>query len=214
MSARLVILGAGGHARVLAEAVRAVGGFKLLGFTDADAARHGSEIDGLRVLGDDDWLRREHRPDGVLLVNGLGSVGDTGARRRLFERFRADGYRFAGVIHPQALLAPGLALGEGVQIMRGAVIQRGVRLDDNVLVNTAATVDHDCRIGAHAHLASGCVLSGDVEVGAGAHVGTGATVIQGMRIGDGALVAAGAVVVRPVVAGARVMGVPAKEEAK
>lgn len=211
MSARpILILGAGGHARVVLEALRAAGE-AVAGFVDANPALHGQEYDGVPVLGDDGYLLRTYAAGDVRLANGLGSVGRIVVRRRIFEEYRARGFNFASVIHPQALLARDVQLGEGVQIMRGAVLQRGVWIAENVLLNTSVTVDHDCRIGAHVHLASGSTLSGGVVVEDAVHVGTAATLIQGLRVGEGALIAAGAVVIRDVRPGARVMGVPARE---
>ena len=190
----IVILGTGGHARVLAEALRATGKNATLSPPDADAA----------LLA--------HGPQDVLLVNGLGSVGDASVRRGLFERFHHAGFQFLGVIHPAATIATDVAIETGAQVMAAAVLQTGVTIGANAIVNSGAIVDHDSRIGAHAHVATGARLAGNITVGAGAHIGAGATIIQGIIIGERAIVAAGAVVVNDVPPDVTVMGVPAKQK--
>jgi sugar O-acyltransferase (sialic acid O-acetyltransferase NeuD family) len=205
----VIVLGAGGHARVLLEAL-SLADVPVLGVACPEHAALGRSWLGQPVLGDDDAVLA--RPPGdVMLVNGVGSTRSVASRRALFLRFRERGYRFAQVIHPFSWVSPSASLAEGAQVMAGAVVQSGARIAENVLVNTRAVVEHDCEIGAHVHLASGCVLCGTVRIGAGTHVGAGATVIQNVRIGADCLVAAGAVVVRQAADGARLAGVPAGE---
>lgn len=208
MNLPIIVLGAGGHAKVVIEALQRSGS-PLLGVVEVDPARKGEHVLGVEILGDDEVVLA-YRPDQVLLANGLGSVGIPQRRREIFNRFSARGYRFASVVHPAAVVAADVEVGEGTQIMAGAIVQPGCRLGVNSIVNTRASVDHDCRIGDHAHIAPGVTLSGDVVVGETSHLGTGVTVIQGMTIGSLVLVAAGAVVVDDVVDGATVKGIPAR----
>lgn len=202
----VIVLGAGGHATVLLDCLE-LSGREVLGMTAPGGPHAGWR--GVPVLGDDDVIVG-YPPDDVELVNGLGTVSTDARRRRLFERWSDEGYSFASVVHPSAIIARDITAGEGVQIMAGVVIQPGCTLGADTIVNTRASVDHDAVIGAHVHIAPGCVLSGGVVVGEGAHLGTGCTVIQGVRIGRGALVAAGAVVVNDIPDGGRVRGVPAR----
>lgn len=204
----IIVLGGGGHAKVVIEALLRSGA-QLLGVTDADPARHGSTLLGVPVLGDDAVVLTQ-RPEAVLLANGLGSTGLPQRRREIFERFSALGYVFISVVHPSAVVSSEVTLGEGAQIMAGAVLQPGCRIGANSIVNTRAAVDHDCLIGAHVHLAPGVTLSGSVTVGELTHIGTGATVIQGIAIGPRAVVAAGAVVVANIAPATTVRGVPAR----
>lgn len=208
MNLPVIILGGGGHAKVLVEALRTTN-IIIVGITDADPAKQGTAIMGVPVLGDDSVVG-QHDPSRVRLVNGLGSVNIPAARASLFETFTSQGFSFATVIHPRAIVASDAVLAEGAQIMAGAVIQPGVIIGRNSIVNTGAIVDHDCMIGDHAHLSPGAMLSGGVRIGNNTHVGTGATVIQGITIGAGCLVAAGAVVISNVPDGTAVMGVPAR----
>lgn len=212
MKSGVIVLGSGGHAKVLVDALQR-SGVLILGLTDPDPTRHGSTVLEVAVLGGDERVLA-HPAASLRLVNGLGSTGNVAARRALFQRFRDAGYRFLEVIHPSAVIARDAVLGEGVQLMAGAVVQAGATVEANAILNTRATIDHDCHIGAHAHVAPGATLSGAVVVEAAAHIGAGATVLQGIRVGAGAIVGAGAVVTRDVPTGATVVGVPAREVLK
>lgn len=203
MGSPLILLGAGGHARVLLDALRLTG-HTVLGAIDP---RPDPAID-LPRLGDDAALAA-WPPQAVLLVNAVGCVGDSGPRRRLFERMKAAGYRFADVTHPTAVLARDHRLGEGVQLLAGCVVNPGAALKDNVIVNTRAVVEHDCHVGAHSHVATGAVVCGGCHIGHDVHIGAGAVVNQGIRVGNGAIVASGAVVTRDVEPLTLVAGVPA-----
>lgn len=208
MNSAFIIVGAGGHARVVADALLCAGG-RVLGFIDADATLHGRCVLDLPVLGGDDALAR-HDPREVQLVNGIGGVeAGPSLRERVQARLQTQGWRFAGVRHPAAVVAASAVIGEGCQLLAGSVLQPGASLATGSIVNTGAVVEHDCRVGAWNHIAPRALLCGGVHTGEFVHVGAGAVLRQGIRIGDGTLVAAGAVVVRDVVGGT-VAGVPAR----
>lgn len=202
------MIGAGGHARVLAEALKAEGRV-LTGFVTQDAVKGSGVMKDIERIGTDADLLA-FGPADMMLVNGIGSAGRPVARRSAFERFKAAGFVFTSVVHPAAVIASDVIIGEGAQVMAAAVLQPGVRLGRNTLINTGAVIDHDTDIFDHAHVATGARLAGTVTVGEGAHIGAGASVTNNVRIGAGAIVGVGAVVVRDVDAGTVVTGVPAK----
>ena len=208
MTTPVIILGAGGHARVVADALRR-GGRSILGCTMPDVEL-GREVHGIGpVVGDDATILA--KPDaGVMLVNGLGSVERPIGRQDLYERFKAAGFTFAEVVDPWAHVASRVSLGEGSQVLAGAVVQPDCGIGRNVIINTGARIDHDCHLGDHVHIAPGAVLSGHVTVGAGCHIGTGACIVQGVTVGAGCLIGAGSLVLRDVPAGATIVGVPAR----
>lgn len=205
----VIVLGAGGHAKVLIDSLQA-SRVAIKGIVDPAPDFRGAQLFGVPVLGGDEVIE-SFSPSDILLVNGLGSVRLPQRRRQVFDRFKCMGYRFAAVVHPSAIIAVDVALGEGTQIMAGTVIQPGSRIGCNAIINTRASVDHDCIIGDHVHIAPGVTLSGGVSVGAGSHIGTGATLIQGVSVGCDCLVAAGAVVINNVADSSMVRGVPARE---
>lgn len=209
MNAPIIIVGAGGHARVLIDALRALRR-DVVGLVDADPASHGRSVLGIPVLGGDDVVLQYAR-SAVELVNGVGSTGSTSRRRRLFESFKDHGFDFAIVAHPNAQIASEVKLCEGAQVLAGAVVQVGSIVGRNAIINSNATVDHDGSVGAHVHVAPGATLCGDVRVGDGAHVGAAACVLQGVALGAECVVGAGAVVLSDVPPGHRVVGVPARE---
>lgn len=203
----LVLLGAGGHAKVLLALVEAAG-MRLRGVCDPALHERGeSHWQGIPVLGGDDALAAADPAD-TPLVNGLGQRVGQDHRSRLFAALRKRGFRFPALVHPAAWVAPTVRLAEGVQVMAGAVVQPDCQIGEDTIVNTGATIDHDCRIGRHAHVAPGATLCGGVTVADGAFVGAGATLIQGVTIGAGAIVGAGTTVVRDLPAGRRILGAP------
>lgn len=204
----VILVGAGGHAKGVAAAIRMAGG-TIAAVAAPDGARELAARLGVRALScDEDIL--DFAPADVELILAMGMISPSPLRRNILERFQAAGFSFATVVHPSAIIDPSTRLGEGTVVMAGAVIQADCQIAGNVIINTAAVVEHDCRVGAHTHLATGSVLCGGVLVGDGVHVGAGATVIQGRRIGSNALVAAGATVIHDVADGSRVGGVPAR----
>jgi UDP-perosamine 4-acetyltransferase len=205
---RVLILGAGGHARVLLAILQAQG-VTPVGYIAPQPADSGLWPEDIPHLGGDDLLERLD-PGARVLVNGLGSTGRVRRRREVFERAREAGFVFRGLRHRSAMVDPSADIDETALIMAGAVIQCGVQIGANVLVNTGAVVDHDCRIGAHSHIATGARLAGEVTIGESAHIGSGATVIQQIDVGRGSVVGAGAVVIRPVEADAVHVGIPAR----
>jgi len=206
----LVLIGAGGHAQVLADALRQRGAI-LRGVVAPQAPALDGALAESAWLGDDARFCATHPPETVALVNALGSVGPIEQRASLYAAYVARGYWFASVLHPAAIVSPQAGPhGTGIQVLAGAIVAPLARLGDNVLINNGAIIEHGTHIGEHSHVASGAVVCGDCVVGARVHIGAGATLVQGIRIGDGAVVGAGAVVTRDVPPGAVVVGVPAR----
>ena len=204
----VIILGGGGHARVVHSVLRLTCA-RVLGFTDPAPETSGQIARELPHLGTDEALR-DFDPNEVELVNGLGSTSNTDLRARVFQSACERGFRFRVLRHPSAIVADDVDLGPGVQLMAGAIVQTGTRVGANTLVNTGAIIDHDCVIEDHVHVAPGAVLSGQVIIGERVHIGVGATIRQGIRVGSRAVVGAGAAVVNEVGAGCTVVGVPAR----
>lgn len=203
-----MIIGAGGHGRVVADALRTAG-HELIGFADSDPATHGRVIDGVEVLGDDSVLSG-FDPSFTQLAIGVGSVGRQSTRRRIAESFLGKGWRLVTVVHASALVAPSVQLGAGAQVMAGAIVQPGARIGAGSIINTGAVVDHDCIVGAWCHVAPGATLSGGVVLGDECHVGAASVVIQGCSLDACTTVGAGAVVINDSVGGGTLIGVPAR----
>lgn len=210
MATDVILFGAGGHAKVLLEALQ-LSGNTVIGVIDADTRRLGESLSGVPIIGTDRDVFRLFAPEEIQLVNGVGAAVSLEPRHRLFSSFRDQGFHFLQVRHPSAIVSPSSSIGEGAHLLAGSVTGFGVSLGDNVILNTGCVVDHDCLIGDHCHIAPGAIICGGVTLGEGVFVGAGATVIQGIHVGDRAFVAAGSTVVRDIPPGCRVMGVPARE---
>lgn len=210
LSRSVIVIGAGGHARVVADALVCAGA-KVLGFTDSDASLWGRLLQGLPVLGGDDVLTR-HDPGAVTLVNGLGMIDARSAtlRRRVQEVLTSRGWTFTAVRHPSAIVSPRAGLASDVQVLAGAVIQTGASVGTGTIINTRAVIEHDATLGDWSHVAPGAVICGNVRIGAFTHVGAGATVRQALHIGARCLIGIGAAVVSGQSDGACVVGVPAR----
>lgn len=206
----VVILGAGGHAREVADVVVACiaagAPLRLVGFVDDDPTKHGRMLTEGPVLGGlaalDDMPR--HR---TLVVAGIGGPAP---RRRIVEAAADMGFGSPVLVHPTVCITRHVELGTGVVITAGCVVTNEIAIGDHTHVNRMTTVGHDCRVGAFVHLAPAAVLSGNVVVEDDCDIGTNATIIQGKTVSRGAIVGAGAVVVHDVPAYCTVVGVPAR----
>jgi sugar O-acyltransferase (sialic acid O-acetyltransferase NeuD family) len=202
----LIIIGNGGHARVLIDILE-MQGQTIIGYTAPVEEKNNY---GLTYIGTDEEVF-SYDPHEVLLVNAIGSIAKTDQRTKIYQLFKSKGYSFSTVIHPKAIISSTAILSEGVQIMAGAVIQPFVKIGENAIINTAVTIDHDCFIGNHCHIAPGSVLSGGVKINEETHIGTGCTVIQNIHIGKRVLVGAGSLVLNHILDYQTAYGSPAKE---
>jgi UDP-hydrolysing UDP-N-acetyl-D-glucosamine 2-epimerase len=209
-SRKCVILGGGGHAKVLIDSIRASAAANPIAVLDANSKLWRKTLLGVPILGNDSKLPSLLRKGVRHFAVGLGSIGDSGPRRRLFEMALRHGLKPLTVIHPSAVVSGHAIVGGGSQVFPRGIVNPGSKLGANVIVNTGAIVEHDCEIGDHVHVATGARLAGGVRVGANAHIGAGATIRQRASIGKGAVVGAGAVVVKDVAPWTVVAGVPAK----
>ena len=209
MDEDIVVIGTGGHGREMmdvAEAMIADGArWRIAGFLDDDASRHGTIVEGHPVLGSTSWLT--DRPPSTRYILGIGQPA---ARRRVVARLAEFGVRAVGVVHPSAIVSRHAALGEACAIMARSVVSNRVRLGAHVHVNLAATISHDCEVGDFATLAPGAHLAGNVRVEEGCDIGIGAIAIQGVTIGAWSILGAGAVAIASVPRDVTAVGVPVR----
>lgn len=185
-----LLIGGGGHAKVLLEILRKQNA-NILGVVAPEPIGNSSIFSGLKqYLKDEDVFNFNSTE--ILLVNGIGSLPGCSLRRTIYDKFIHAGYTFSSVISSEALVSEYCHLSAGVQVMAGAIINVDAEIGENTIVNSGAVLEHDCKIGNHNHIAPGAVLSGAVRTGNNVHIGTGASVIQMVQISDFCLVAAGA----------------------
>ncbi len=205
MNNYVVVVGAGGHAKVVVDTLRLLGD-NIVALLDTNKDLRGAFLMGHRIIGGDDMLDEITR-EGVLTAIGVSSIA---IRRRLFSMTHEKGFRNLSLIHPSAVRSRTAELAEGCQLMAGSVVQTGARIGVNAIVNTRASVDHDCVVCDHAHIGPGAVLAQNARVGAETLIGSGAIVLPGVKVGDRCVVGAGTVVVGDVPDDTRVVGNPAQ----
>jgi len=201
------VYGAGGHAQVVSDVLRAQGWSVRHIINDYPGNQHPASKDvvpGIRLLG----ASRYSLPD-VPVVMAVGRNGERAELVRMLEALVVPA-TFEQAVHPSALIAPTSVLGEGSVVLHGAIVQPNATIGRHVLVNTAASVDHDCVIGDFAHVSPHATLCGHVQVGEGTHIGAGAVVIPSVRIGRWCRVGAGAVVLSDLPDHVTAVGNPAR----
>lgn len=198
---KLLILGAGGHGKVVAATLLAAG-HQVAAFVDDDERKQGQEIFHIRICapGQIDWKARD--------CQGMTAIGDNSARCGMVAQY--PDLEWIAAVHPHAFADSSASLGEGSIVMAGAVIQPDVQVGRHAIMNTGCRVDHDCKIGDYCHIAPGVTLAGDVRVGSFSLIGAGAVVLPGIKIGAHCIIGAGAVVVKDVPDYSVARGVPAR----
>ena len=205
-SGGLLILGGGGHAKVVLDAAKRSGRFTRYAVLDDYPHPSETRVLDIPVIGDHALLERLDREEWRVVV----AVGDNATRRNLAQEAAAMGWRFARVIHPSAQIGEDVEIGEGTVVLARAVVNASARIGRHVILNSATVVEHDCIVGDFVHLAPASCVTGAGRVDAGAVVGARATVLPGRQIGVGALVGAGAVVTRDVLPRSVAVGIPAR----
>ena len=202
---RVLILGAGGHGKVVADLVREVA--QLEGFAEQDEALLGTECAGAKiVMSQQEALASLARPEPQ--IYGVVAVGHNPTRLSLALAL-GPGLASA-LVHPSAVVSPSASLAPGTVVMPQVVVNAQAQVGLGAILNTGCIVEHECSLGQGVHVSPGAVLCGQVTLGEGAWIGAGAVVIPGVHVGAGAVVGAGATVVRNVAAGVTVVGSPAR----
>ena len=210
MKSLVIIIGGGGHARVLADALIAKE-IDIVGYVDKSNTGLSIRSRKIKYLGNDDCME-QYNKNNIVLVNGIGSVKTTDLRRQIYDKYKKSGFTFYTLLHHSAIVSVDVEIGDGVQIMAGAIIQAGTVIGENSIINTGSSIDHDCNIGRNVHISPGVTISGGVTIQDDVHVGTGANIIQGIKVGNGTTIGAGSLVLNDLPGGVVCYGVPAKIE--
>lgn len=190
MKEKIALIGGGGHCTVIIDAIVNSGEYDIEGVVDPKLET-GSKIFGFPILGGDDILLDLYKNGVKNAFISVGSVGNCELREILYKKIKDIGFNIATVVHPKAVVARDVKIGEGTFIAASATVNPGTKIGKNVIINTASSIDHDCIIGDFVHIAPGVTLSGEIKVGSQTHIGTGANVIQRMTIGKKCMVGAG-----------------------
>lgn len=208
MSKKMVIWGASSHALVVADIVRLVGDYEIVGFLDSvNPERAQMPFCGTKILGGAEQLESLSQAGINYLIV---AVGNCKARLRLADAARAKGFHLTFAIHPRSTVAVDVVVGAGTVIAAGATINPGARIGENVIINTGACVEHECTIEEGGMVNTGARLGGRATVGRAAVVEIGATVAAGIRIGAGSVIGAGSIVLNPIPESVLAYGAPAR----
>ena len=199
---KIALIGAGGHAKVVFDAIVSTKQHEVIGFIDDNPQLAGTFFFNLPVVNQIELL------DGV--EGYIVAIGDNVVRKAKYELYKNKGYLPVNAIHRSAIISPYASIGNGVVAFANVVVNPGACIGDNVILYTACTIDHDCQISEHAYISPGCNLSAQINIGIGAFLGTGAVVLPQISIGEWTIIGAGAVVTKDIPAHVTAVGVPAK----
>ncbi len=209
---KVVGVGAGGHAKILIELLQQTEEYELVGFTDTQQERWGTEFVGYPVLGGDEMLAELQAKGVQAAFIGVGAVTSDGTRLRakLFRQAVDLGFEMPMLIHPKSVVSPSAVIGAGSVVMAGAVVSADVRVGENVVIYSGTLIEHDSVIDDHVHMSPGVHIAGGVHIKEGCFIGIGATIIQGVHVGRWTTIGAGAVVLKHLPDNIVAVGVPAR----
>lgn len=193
---KILLLGAGGHARACIDVIEQHGEYAILGLIGAEG-EVGRTVLGYPVLGSDNQLPvlLEQADFGIVVV---GQIKTPEPRMRLFSMLEACSRLAPVIISPRAYVSPHAHIGPGSLVLHGAIVNAGAVIGKNCIINSLSLVEHDVRVGDHCHVATGARLNGGADVGEGCMLGSGCTIREGVRIGQRSLIGMGQAVRRNV----------------
>ncbi|SHJ50129.1 acetyltransferase [Paramaledivibacter caminithermalis] len=206
MKKKIILIGAGGHAKVIIDILNKDKDYEIIGCLDKNY-KYKPKILGYDVMGDDSIISRLYN-SGIRYA--FVALGDNRLRYKISENLIAEGFSLINVISKNAYISDFVKLGYGIAIMPGVVINANTIVGNNTIINTNASIDHDCSIGDNCHVAPGSSLSGYVNVENGAFLGTGCNVRDGVKIGKWSIIGVGSAVVKDIPSYSLAYGVPAK----
>lgn len=205
MKKTLLIIGCGGHGKVIADTAHELGTYASCVFVD-DRYPEIKEVLGHKVIGKaSDVLKTKITADEFVVA-----IGNNETRLSFQESLEKQGNKAAILIHPRAVVTSRAQIGAGTVIFAGAVVNVDSKIGKACILNTGSTIDHECEIGNGVHISPGANIGGQVSLGEKTWIGIGASVKNNIKVGTGSIVGAGAAVVSDVASGQTVMGVPAK----
>lgn len=205
---KIILLGAGGHARVIID-ILTLSGWVIAGVVDKIESGK-TEFLGYPVIGNDDVLKEIYEGGVRNAVLGMGHIGNYIIRNNIYCKLKGIGYQLPNIIHPNATIASDVAMGEGNVIFAGSVINSGAVIGNIDIINTNVVIEHEVKIGNNVHVAPGGVILGAVSVMNNSFIGANSTVLQGRKVGRAVIIGAGSTVLKDVGNDVTVVGNPAR----
>ncbi len=194
MKENILIIGGGGHAKVIISILKRNDAYNIIGYTDK--INKGTLL-GIKYLGTDTVLSKFYKENICRkAILGVGQVLNNNFRQKVIKNILEIGFNFPAIISNTAIVNEDVEIGNGTVVFDGAIINTGTKIGKYSIINTGAIIEHDCQISDFTHIAPGAVLSGGVKVKKNTMIGAGATVIQNIKIGGNIIIGAGAVVIK------------------
>lgn len=210
MKEKLILIGGGGHCRVILDTLNKINKYKLIGIIDL-GVKIGMSIYDIPIVGTDNDLPKIFRNGVRNCFISIGSTGNPKERVKIYKITKNIGYNHPNIISPDSIISPRAVLGSGNFIGPGVIINSGARIGNNCIINTGAIVEHDCIISDFVHLSPGATLSGTANIGKNTHIGTASVIIQKIKVGDNCMIGAGSVVTKDIKDGVFAYGNPCKK---
>lgn len=202
---RIILVGAGGHAKTVVETIERTGDYEIVGFVAPGDI--GEEVYlSYKIIGNDDHLGELYNKGIRHAFVCIGFMGLPSIRERLYTELKKVGFKVPIIIHPSSVVASDVTIGEGTYIGRNAIINADARIGKMCIINSAAVVEHECSIGDFSHVAVSAVICGQTAIGANVFIGANATVIQNVTIGNGSVIGAGSLVRKNIKDKTKVLG--------
>ncbi|MBP1915418.1 acetyltransferase EpsM [Lederbergia galactosidilyticus] len=203
---QLVIIGEGGHSKVIQDIIRVSNEYEIIAILDDKYKSKSLCRETGITRGPVSCAFKFTQSESFFII----AIGSNQIRKKITSLLKRQNAKFASVIHPTAVISPTVKLGEGIVIMANAVINSDAAIGNHVIINTTSVIEHDNKIADFVHVSPGAILAGDVTVGEGTQVGAGSTIIQGKEVNEWSIIGAGATVINNIPAGVVAVGVPAK----
>lgn len=203
---KIVLIGAGGHCKVIIDIIKSIGKYEIVGITD----KTNKSVLGIPIIGDDSMLKKIYDEGVTNAFICIGGLNNPNVRNIIYSKLKNIGFNIPVLIHNRAIVSPFAEIDEGTCVMPGAIINAGAVIGKNCILNSGSIVEHDCNIGENTHISPNSSIAGGVNIGVNTHIGVGSSIIEGKVIGNNVTIGAGAVVIDNIKDNSLAVGVPAK----
>jgi len=200
----IIIIGGGGHSKVVISILKKIGKYKIIGYTDIE---NQGPILGIEYIGTDEDINNYNVSMAAI---GIGVLENFKIRYEIVNNYVKKGFIFPSILSPCAVVNECVSIGEGTVLMDGVIINSGTSIGNFSIINTRSSIDHDCKIGDFVHIAPGVTLSGGVQIGNNSLIGIGSTVVQYKTIAKNCIIGAGTVITKDCLEPGKYAGVPMK----
>lgn len=206
---KIVLVGAGGHCKVVVDIIKSTGSYNIVGITDK-AYGDGKLLLDIPIIGDDSILEELYNSGVKNAFVCVGALENIGIRHKIYNRLKDIGFNIPTILHKFAMVSPYANIQHGTCVMAGAIINAGAIVGENCIVNTGAIIEHDCTVQWNTHISPKACIAGGVDIGYNTHIGMGSSIIQSVHIGNNVIIGAGAVVIEDIVDNVVAVGIPSK----